>query len=51
MITKNKLTTHLQSRYGISKEESKKIAFNVIIFSLVAAIALVGVILNLVGVI
>ncbi len=46
-----KLTTHLQSRYGISKEESNIVVFNVIIFSLVAAIALVGVILHLVGII
>ena len=46
-----KLTTHLQSRYGISKEESMKITFNVIIYSVVAAIALVGVALVLVGII
>ena len=46
-----KLTKHLQSRYGLSKEESNIVVFNVIIFSLVAAIALVGVVLNLVGVI
>ncbi len=46
-----KLTTHLQSRYGISKEESNIVAFNITIYSVVAAIALVGVVLNLVGVI
>ena len=46
-----KLTTHLQARYGLSSDESNIVVFNVIIFSLVAAIALVGVVLNLVGII
>ncbi len=46
-----KLTTHLQSRYGISKEESTIVAFNITIYSLVASIALVGVILHLLGII
>ena len=46
-----KLTTHLQARYGLSSDESNIVVFNVIIFSLVAAIALVGVILHLVGII
>ena len=46
-----KLTAHFQSRYGLSEEESNIVVFNVIIFSLVAAIALVGVVLNLVGII
>ena len=46
-----KLTTHLQVRYGLSSDESNTVVFNVIIFSLVAAIALVGVILHLEGVI
>ena len=46
-----KLTTHLQARYGLSSDESNIVVFNVIIFSLMAAIALVGVILHLVGVV
>ena len=31
-----KLTAHLQSRYGISSDESMKVAFNVVIFALLA---------------
>ena len=46
-----KLVTHLQSRYGLSTEESNIVAFNITIYSLVAAIALVGVVLNLVEII
>ncbi len=46
-----KLTTHLQAHYGLSSDESNIVVFNVIIFSLVAVVGLVGVILNLVGVI
>lgn len=46
-----KLTTHLQARYNLSTEESNIVAFNITIYSLVAAIGLVGVVLNLVGII
>ena len=46
-----RLVTYLHARYNLSTEESNIVAFNITIYSVVAAIALVGVILNLVGVI